>query len=141
MTIKLKLYFPHRFLSVFSLDNHISSLVIACIRRQSDWSILSIIAEFRQFTWPYRMRDYEQLIESYRPTVIETLVFEPQLDSKQTFDNENEESRNELESSSIGEQISEVNTHPINEVLRALFLSTPHTKLVSDGVRFDASIR
>jgi hypothetical protein len=128
-------------MSVCSLDNHISSLVIACIRRQSDWSIVSVIAEFRQFTWPYRMRDYEQLIESYRPTVIETLVLESQIDNKQTLDNENEESRNELESSSVGEQVSEVNSHPINDVLRALFLSTPHTKLVSEGVRFDASIR
>lgn len=88
------------------------------------------------------MRDYEQLIESYRPTVIDTSISESQADSKRTFDNENEESRNEVESSPLGEQVSEVNsTFPINDVLRALFLSTPHTKLVSEGTRFDPSIR
>jgi protein tyrosine/serine phosphatase len=39
--------------------------VVACIRRAQEWSYVSILAEFRQFTWPHKLFDFEQVFEVY----------------------------------------------------------------------------
>lgn len=61
-----------------SLDNQIASVVIACWRRTRDWSILSILAEFRQFTFPYKLRDYEQMIEFFNSASVDLATLLPE---------------------------------------------------------------
>jgi hypothetical protein len=127
-----------------SVDNHISSLIVACIRRQSDWSLVSIFAEFRHFTWPFKMRDYEQLIENYSPTIIEAMLPVETPSTAKRWDNENEESRNEIEGNStslleIGAIESSPILHEINNNLRALFVSSSST-LISKLCSFDPSL-
>ncbi len=93
------------------------------------------------------MRDFEQLIENYRPVVIDVLVPTDAAVTKKN-DLEEEESRNEnessptmpLEGSSLILNGPEL-VHEINDVLRQLFLSSPHTKLISSHCSFDPSIR
>lgn len=41
---------------------------MACIRRAQEWSYVSILAEFRHFTWPHKLFDFEQVIEAFNVT-------------------------------------------------------------------------
>jgi hypothetical protein len=46
--------------------------LIACLRRVQEWSFVSILSEFRQNTWPNRLFDFEQMIESFNIKSVNT---------------------------------------------------------------------
>ena len=48
-----------------SPENYYDCLIIACLRRIQEWSYISVLAEFRQFTWPHKLFDFEQFIEVF----------------------------------------------------------------------------
>eukprot|EP01032_Pedospumella_encystans_P020436 gene20436-23212_t len=58
-------------LIVGGVDSFYDCLVIACLRRLQEWSYVSILAEFRQFTWPQKLFDFEQVIEKFDVGLIE----------------------------------------------------------------------
>jgi hypothetical protein len=51
--------------------------MIACLRKMQDWSIMSIVAEFRVFTWPHRIQDFEQFIEFFNTKLVDMDTLAP----------------------------------------------------------------
>lgn len=102
-----------------------------------------MIAEFRQTTWPHRIRDYEHLIEHFDPASVDLASLSPAFYTLHTSIKEEEdkliisqlESQLEKDETSLGEE-----QQRIEKVLYNLFFTTPNT-LVSPDVEFDATIR
>ena len=64
--------------SCFSTENFLDCVVLACWRRVQSWNIVSIIAEFRQHTWPHKLFDYEQLIEAFDVKLVDVESLAPE---------------------------------------------------------------
>lgn len=63
---------------VTRVDTFYDCLVIACLRRLQEWSYVSILAEFRQHTWPHKLHDFEQVIEKFNTALVELPVNVPE---------------------------------------------------------------
>lgn len=42
-----------------------------------DWSIMAIVSEFRVFTWPHRIQDFEQFIEFFNTKLVDMDTLAP----------------------------------------------------------------
>lgn len=60
------------------VDTFYDCLVIACLRRLQEWSYVSILAEFRQHTWPHKLHDFEQVIEKFNTALVDLPVNVPE---------------------------------------------------------------
>jgi hypothetical protein len=61
-----------------SPDSFIDCVVIACWRRVQEWSIIPVVAEFRTFTWPHKLHDYEQFIELFNTGLVDIKTLSPE---------------------------------------------------------------
>lgn len=103
------------------------------------------------------MRDYEQIIENFQPAISVPTDTKGNIDMEiapKRVDNGEEESRIEGEvfdenmrtteqllSRPVIETAEVESVRQVNDVLRRLFLPSPHTKLISEESVFDPSIR
>lgn len=60
------------------VDTFYDCLIIACLRRLQEWSYVSILAEFRQHTWPHKLHDFEQVIEKFNTALVDLPVNVPE---------------------------------------------------------------
>lgn len=60
-----------------STDNYLDCLLVACLRKVQEWSFVSILAEFRQWVWPHRLFDFEQLVEHFDKSLVDLSVSSP----------------------------------------------------------------
>jgi hypothetical protein len=52
--------------------------VIACWRRVQEWAIVPTIAEFRMFTFPHKLFDFEQMIEIFNTDLVDMKALAPE---------------------------------------------------------------
>ena len=52
-------------LLLYHSQSYLDCLVLACLRRIQEWSLVSIFMEFRRNTWPQNNFDFEQMIEFF----------------------------------------------------------------------------
>lgn len=114
-------------------------MVIACWRRTRDWSILSILAEFRQFTFPYKLRDYEQMIEYFNPGSVDLATLLPEWHVvNESIKEEEGKLVNRIGNQSTATEKDCEEQNMIDNVLQNLFLAKGN-KLVNST--FDPSVR
>lgn len=65
-------------LIVGSCETFLDCVVLACWRRVQQWSIMNIISEFRMYTWPHKLYDYEQLIERFNTSLVDVISLSPE---------------------------------------------------------------
>ncbi len=65
-------------LVVGSATNYLDSVVLACFRKVQDWAIVPIISEFRMFTLPHKLHDYEQMIELFDASLVDVNSLSPE---------------------------------------------------------------
>lgn len=63
---------------VGSTESFLDCLVVGCLRRVQEWCYVSILEEFRQYTWPQKLFDFEQMIEIFDTDLVDTTSNRPE---------------------------------------------------------------
>ncbi len=65
-------------LIVGNSETYLDCVVLACWRRVQSWSTVNILAEFRMYTWPHRLLDFEQMIERFNTELVDIISLSPE---------------------------------------------------------------
>lgn len=52
-------------------------MVLACLRRVQGWCFTAVLGELRHNVWPHKLFDYEQAIESFKKSLVDTTKNKP----------------------------------------------------------------
>lgn len=65
-------------LIVGNSEEFLDCVIISCMNKVNAWSVLSCINEFRRLTFPYKIKDYEQFIESFDTSLVDIKTIKPE---------------------------------------------------------------
>jgi len=120
-------------LVIGSPQSFFDCLVIACLRRVQDWSVVSILSEFRTMQGPLQKRSpyAEQFIEYFDKNVVDMTRLPEFLSVHQTLLKEEESLLAKLKLTSSGEE---------EETLKMLFFSPPNVVITPQARFTDLSV-
>ena len=65
-------------LMVGNCETFLDCVILACWRRVQQWSVVNMLAEFRMYTWPHKLHDYEQFIERFNTLLVDVVSLSPE---------------------------------------------------------------